>query len=133
MPKDNKAIQSNKQFIVGNGILAFGVFFIVILFLYLSFRSKNKTETPQFAETFSITLDKSLSSDSVAVYVNDSLLFNQMVGEATRLQVRRFSETNMLMVVNQATQEASSFNLDPKALQIRVQKTEQPGYQISAK
>ena len=29
---NNKSINSNKQFMIGNGILAFGVFFIVCLF-----------------------------------------------------------------------------------------------------
>lgn len=32
---NNKSINSNKQFMIGNGILAFGVFFIVCLFFVL--------------------------------------------------------------------------------------------------
>ena len=38
----SKSIESNKQFMVGNGLLAFGVFFIVCLFLYLGFVSVRK-------------------------------------------------------------------------------------------
>ena len=38
----SKSIDSNKQFMIGNGLLAFGVFFIVFLFLYLGFRSQRK-------------------------------------------------------------------------------------------
>ena len=40
---NNKSINSNKQFMIGNGILAFGVFFIVCLFLYLGFRNQSKS------------------------------------------------------------------------------------------
>ena len=44
---NNKSINSNKQFMIGNGILAFGVFFIVCLFLYLGFRNQSKSNNKE--------------------------------------------------------------------------------------
>ena len=34
------SLNTNKQFMIGNGILAFGVLAVVIIFLYMSFRFK---------------------------------------------------------------------------------------------
>lgn len=128
MVRENKATQSNKQFIVGNGILAFGVFFIVVLFLYLAFRTKHSAKT--YPETFTITLNKSLAPDSISVLINDSLLFNQTMDETTVLRVKRFSESSLLMVVNNVTQDVSSFNLDPKKPKIEVIKQADKHYNL---
>lgn len=120
MPKDNKAIHSNKQFIVGNGLLAFGVFFIVVLFLYLAFRGKKKENA--YPETFAITLHESITPDSISVLINDSLILRTRIHETTLLRVQRFSESSMLMIVNNQTQEASSYNLDPLQPKVVVRK-----------
>ena len=48
----SKSIESNKQFMVGNGLLAFGVFFIVCLFLYLGFRSQKKQVANRLIKTY---------------------------------------------------------------------------------
>ena len=39
-------LNTNKQFMIGNGILAFGVLAVVIIFLYMSFRFKRNAKDP---------------------------------------------------------------------------------------
>ena len=98
---NNKSINSNKQFMIGNGILAFGVFFIVCLFLYLGFRNQSKSNDKEktFAGIYTVEIADSFTGDSLSVYINDSLLFNSNIGDAAvKFQVKRFAEESTLMV-----------------------------------
>lgn len=122
---DKKSINSNKQFMIGNGILAFGVFFIVCLFLYLGFRNQRKTpgQEQAFAGNYTIELTGSFAGDSVSVYINDSLLLNRTLDDANlKFQVARFAEENMLMVVDNRTESVTPFNLNPEGSFIRIEK-----------
>lgn len=122
---NNKSINSNKQFMIGNGILAFGVFFIVCLFLYLGFRgqSKNDDKTKTFEGLYAIEIAESFTGDSLSVYINDSLLFNSTLGNSSvKFQVKRFAEENTLMVVDNRTDEVTPFNLNTKGSQVQIQK-----------
>lgn len=119
----SKSINSNKQFMVGNGILAFGVFFIVCLFLYLGFRFQKKDGEKAFQDIYTVCIEKSMAGDSISVYVNDSLLMNQTMSESDmKFQIRRFAEESMLMVVDNCTEEITPFNLNPKGSIVRIQK-----------
>ena len=122
---NNKSINSNKQFMIGNGILAFGVFFIVCLFLYLGFRgqSKNDDKAKTFEGLYAIEIADSFTGDSLSVYINDSLLFNSTLGNSSvKFQVKRFAEENTLMVVDNRTDEVTPFNLNTKGSQVQIQK-----------
>lgn len=122
MKKENLNI--NKQFMVGNGILAFGVFFIVCLFLYLGFRFQQKEDKPQvFEDFYTITLSNQFAGDSIAVYINDSLLFNRTVQEGgLKMQVNRFAEENVLMVVDSKTDALTPFNLSKEGSLVNIDK-----------
>ena len=123
-----KSINSNKQFMIGNGILAFGVFFIVCLFLYLGFRNQKKQgpeeRTPvASAEIYTICLESSMSGEDVAVYINDSLLLKRtLANEPTLLQVNKFSDGNALLIVNNRTDEVTPFNLSAESEMVSVNK-----------
>lgn len=123
-----KSINSNKQFMIGNGILAFGVFFIVCLFLYLGFRYQKKQgpeeETPvASAEIYTICLESSMSGEDVAVYINDSLLLKRtLANEPTLLQVNKFGDENALLIVNNRTDEVTPFNLSAESEMVSVNK-----------
>lgn len=122
---NNKSINSNKQFMIGNGILAFGVFFIVCLFLYLSFRNQSKSNDKEkaFAGIYTIEISDSFTGDSLSVYINDSLLFNSSIGStAVKFQVKRFAEESTLMVVNNQTDELTPFNLNTEGSLVEVEK-----------
>ena len=109
---------------VGNGILAFGVFFIVCLFLYLGFRFQQKEDKPQvFEDFYTITLSNQFAGDSIAVYINDSLLFNRTVQEGgLKMQVNRFAEENVLMVVDSKTDALTPFNLSKEGSLVNIDK-----------
>ena len=120
---DNKSINSNKQFMIGNGILAFGVFFFVCLFLYLSFRTSKTDKTKVSSDLYTIQIGNSFAGDSISVYVNDSLLLNCTMGStALTLQVNRFAEENALMIVDNKSDEITPFSLNPKGSIVNVEK-----------
>lgn len=110
---------------IGNGILAFGVFFIVCLFLYLGFRGQNKQEAGKqvFENMYTISLSGNFAGDSISVYINDSLLMNKSMTDAeVKLQVGRFADESALMIVNNLTEEITPFNLNPKGSLVTVDK-----------
>lgn len=122
---NNKSINSNKQFMIGNGILAFGVFFIVCLFLYLGFRNQSKSDGKEkaFAGIYTVEITDSFTGDSLSVYINDSLLFHSSVGNtAVKFQVKRFAEESTLMVVDTRTDEITPFNLNSEGSQVTIEK-----------
>lgn len=122
---NNKSINSNKQFMIGNGILAFGVFFIVCLFLYLGFRgqSKNNDKSKTFEGLYAIEIANTFAGDSLSVYINDSLLFQSTIGRTSvKFQVKRFAEESTLMVVDNRTDDMTPFNLNPDGSLVEVQK-----------
>ena len=121
----SKSIDSNKQFMIGNGILAFGVIFIVCLFLYLGFRFQQKpgTHQVQYKDVYSIQVDKGFAGDSLDIYVNDSLLISKrFTDQIVRFQVARFAENCVLMVVDAEKDEMTPYNLYSEGSEIRIQK-----------
>ena len=75
-------LNTNKQFMVGNGILAFAVIFVVVIFVYMSMRlQQQKAENRNFIETYTITLTKGFAGDSTSIFINDSLLVNRTMTE----------------------------------------------------
>mgnify|MGYP000438243194 FL=1 len=103
------SLNTNKQFMIGNGILAFGVLAVVIIFLYMSFRFKrdaNKAVT--YEGVYNIEVSKDFAGDSIAIYVNDSLLMNRTMPDASlKLEINRFAEGNVLMVVDNKTDKTT--------------------------
>ena len=96
-------LNTNKQFMIGNGILAFAVIFVVVLFVYMSMRLQND-ENRRYAEHYTVSLDKGFEGDSVSIYLNDSLLLNKTIDRSPfDIEVRRFDEESALMIVDNAT------------------------------
>lgn len=119
------SLNTNKQFMLGNGMLAFGVFAVIIIFLYMSFRFQRKADRVQTYEgVYNIELANSFAGDSIAVYLNDSLLLDQTMPDATfKLEVKRFAEDNVLMIVNNKTDKTTPFNLNPDGSRVEVKKS----------
>ncbi len=120
----SKSIESNKQFMLGNGLLAFGVFFIVCLFLYLGFRSKREFVTEQsFKDIYTINITGNFAGDSINVYINDSLLLAKTMDKSkVKLSVNRFAEENMLMILNCRTDIVNPLNLSKEGGEITIDK-----------
>ena len=92
-------LNTNKQFMIGNGILAFAVIFVVVIFVYMSMRLQQRKEGERnFIETYTITLTKGFAGDSTSIFINDSLLVNRTIAEEPfTIEVKRFAEQNALM------------------------------------
>ena len=109
-------LNTNKQFMVGNGILAFAVSFVVVIVIYMSMRlQRDKQEQRHFIETYSISLVKGFAGDSVSLYVNDSLILNKTISEEPyTVEVGRFAEQSALLVVDNKTELVSTFDLSER-------------------
>lgn len=117
-------LNTNKQFMVGNGILAFAVIFVVVIFVYMSMRlQQKKSEDRRFIETYTLVLVKGFAGDSTSVFINDSLLMNRTVTEEPlTLEVNRFAEQSALMIVDNATEKLSMFELSERGGTYRFEK-----------
>ena len=117
-------LNTNKQFMVGNGILAFAVIFVVVIFVYMSMRlQQQKNEERNFTETYTITLTKGFAGDSLSLLVNDSLLARlKITEEPFEMEVKRFAEQSALMIVDNLTDRLSLFELSEKGGNYRFEK-----------
>lgn len=122
---DKNSLNTNKQFMIGNGMLAFGVFAVIIIFLYMSFRFQRKADKVQTYEgVYNIELTNSFAGDSIAVYLNDSLLLDQTMPDANlKVEIKRFAEDNVLMVVDNKTDKTTPFNLNSEGSRVEVKKS----------
>ena len=117
-------LNTNKQFMIGNGLLAFAVIFVVVIFVYMSMRlQQQKKEGRNFIETYTVTLVKGFAGDSTSIFINDSLLVNQkMTEEPFTIEVKRFAEQSALMIVDNSTEKLSLFELSEKGGKYRFEK-----------
>lgn len=117
-------LNTNKQFMVGNGILAFAVIFVVVIFIYMSLRlQQSKQVGHHFTETYTISLTKGFAGDSISLFVNDSLITNQTIQETPfQIKVTRFAEQSALLIVNNQTEQVSTFDLSEKGGTYRFEK-----------
>ena len=128
-------LSTNKQFMIGNGILAFAVIFIVVIFIYMSLRlQKQKDEDRNFIETYTITLTKGFTGDSLSILINDSVLVNKKITEEPfSMDVKRFAEQSALLIVDNATEQLSLFELSEKGGNYRFEKENGEVKQLSQK
>lgn len=126
-------LNTNKQFMVGNGILAFAVILVVVIFVYMSMRlQRQKAAERHFLETYTIVLEKGFAGDSTSIYLNDSLLMNLTVTEEPlSIEVQRFAEQNALMIVDNATEKLSLFELSERGGTYRFEKEGEAVKQLS--
>lgn len=103
---------------------AFAVIFVVVIFVYMSMRLQQRKEGERnFIETYTITLTKGFAGDSTSIFINDSLLVNRTIAEEPfTIEVKRFAEQSALMIVNNATEKLSLFELSEKGGEYRFEK-----------
>ena len=108
-----KIYNPHKKFMVFNAVLFFAVLFITALFLYLAYTLKRDTDKKVTYEgQYHIEMSKDFAGESLSVYVNDSLLMNRTMPDTlVAFNLQRFAEENVLMVVDNATDTATPFNL----------------------
>jgi uncharacterized alpha/beta hydrolase family protein len=108
-----KHLNTNKQFMVGNGILAFAVICVVVIFVFMSLRmQQDKNAERKYAETYTVTLIKGFAGDSLSFFINDSLLVSKRITkEPVSIAVTRFAEQSALIVMDNLTERVSVFDL----------------------
>ena len=118
---------------VGNGILAFAVIFVVVIFIYMSLRlQKEKQSERHFLETYSINLVKGFTGDSLSLFINDSLVMNKTImEEPVAVDINRFAEESALMIVDNITEQVSVFDLSKKGGNYRFEKDAEGIKQLS--
>ena len=109
-------LNTNKQFMIGNGILAFAVIFVVVIFVYMSMRLQRVRQADRhFAETYSISLVKGFAGDSISLFINDSLITNRKITqEPYTIEVGRFTEQSAMLIVDNCTELVSTFDLSER-------------------
>ena len=124
--KNARHLNTNKQFMVGNGILAFAVIAVIVIFVYMSLRLQREKEGDRyFTEQYTIALVSGFESDSISILINDSLLLNRTIDrQPYELQVKRFAEESTLMIVDNATEQLSIFELSERGGTYRYEKTD---------
>lgn len=122
----SKHLNTNKQFMIGNGLLAFGVIIIVVLFTYLSFRSpKKEDQVINYPEIYTLSFDKGFINDSISVYLNDSLLLNETITKEPHIfSFNRFDQQNTLLIVDHNTDKLTPFELEDKGGTYQFERTE---------
>ena len=107
-------LNTNKQFMVGNGILAFAVIFVVVIFVYMSLRLQREKEANRhFSETYSIQLTKGFVGDSISLFVNDSLIMNKQIKEEpTAIEVGRFAEQSETVAAFDLSEKGGTYRFE---------------------
>lgn len=112
--KKSKHLNINKQFMVGNGILAFAVIFITVLFVYMSLRTQSKQENT-FDGVYEITLVDGYGDEAIELHLNDSIIFEGIVPtQPYTLSIKQFAEQGALIFVDAQTHDISIFNISDK-------------------
>ena len=120
-----KRSNPHKNFMVFNAVLFFAVLAITAIFLYLSFTLKRDAEKKKTYEgQYRIELTSDWSGKDLSIYVNDSLLMNGILPDTlVALDIDRFAEEHVLMIVDNETDATTPFNLSKEGSKIIVKKT----------
>ena len=94
--------------------------------VYLSFSLKRDGDKKEsYYGSYSIEIAGDFANDSLAIYINDSLLLNRIMPDTViQLEVKRFSDENVLMVVDKKSDNTSPFNLKKEGSKIEIKKKE---------
>lgn len=121
-----KRYNPHQKFMVFNAVLFFAVLIVCGIFLYMAYtfkRDANKKVT--YEGRYHIEVSNDFAGQSLSVYINDSLLWNQAMPDTlVTLDIDRFAEENALLIVDNATDAATPFNLDKKGSKVVVKKQE---------
>ena len=116
----------HKNFMVFNAVLFIAVLFITGLFLYLSYTFKRDADRKVTYEgRYLIEMSPDFRGESLSIYVNDSLLLNQVMPDSVlHLCVDKFAEESVLMIVDNNTDNTTPFNLNPEGSKVTVKNTQ---------
>ena len=114
------------KFMVFNTVLFFAVLIVCGIFLYMAYtfkRDANKKVT--YEGRYHIEVCSDFAGENLSIYLNDSLLTTGIMPDTLlTIDIDRFAEENALIVVDNATDNATPFNLDKKGSKVLIQKSE---------
>ena len=116
----------HKNFMVFNAVLFIAVLVVCGIFLYMAYTFKrNANKKVTYEGRYHIEVNNDFAGQSLSIYVNDSLLWNQAMPDTlVTLDIDRFAEESALLIVDNATDMATPFNLDKKGSKVVVKKQE---------
>lgn len=119
-----KRYNPHKKFMVFNTVLFFAVLAITVIFLYLSYTFKRDADKKKtYTGEYHIELTADFAGESLSIYVNDSLLMNGILPDTvTTLDIDRFADEHVLMMVDNQTDATTPFNLNKKGSKLTVKK-----------
>ena len=108
-----------------NGVLFIAVIAITVLFLYLAYTFKRDAERKRtYTGTYHIEVSTDFAGQSLSIYMNDSLLMKGIMPDTlTQTSIDKFADENILMIVDNATDNTTPFNLNPDGSRVTVKKT----------
>ena len=93
--------------------------------LYEYATATEATEERHFIETYTISLVKGFTGDSISLFVNDSLISNKtIIEEPYTVEVGRFAEQSALLIVDNKTELVSTFDLSERGGNYQFEKEE---------
>lgn len=115
----------NRNFMALNAVLFIAVIAITVLFLYLAFTFKRDAEKKKtYYGTYHIEVTTDFTGESLSIYVNDSLLMNGILSDTlVALDIDRFAEEHVLMIVDNETDATTPFNLSKEGSKVIVKRT----------
>ena len=120
-----KRVNPHKSFMVFNAVLFIAVLVVTGIFLYLAYAFKRSAEKKEktYQEAYQIEIKADFSGESLSFYLNDSLLLNRTMPDSVlEININRFAEENTLIVVDNATEKMSPFNLGKEGGKVIVKK-----------
>ena len=109
-----------------NGVLFIAVIAITVLFLYLAYTFKRDAERKRtYTGTYHIEVSTDFAGQSLSIYMNDSLLMNGIIPDTlVTLDIDRFAEEHVLMIVDNLTDATTPYNLNKEGSMMVVKKSE---------
>lgn len=107
-----------------NAVLFIAVMAITFLFLYLAYTFKRDADKKKtYQGEYHIEIATGFTGESLSIYVNDSLLMNGIMPDTiVSLDIDRFAEDHVLMVVDNQTDATTPFNLSKDGSKVTVKK-----------
>lgn len=119
----SKASKVNSRLLYGMMFLAVVVFGCVFVLLYMSYQKTDETECR--ADFYDIYVSSAFNGDSIAVYVDDSILFMGLVSTSDDIVLHaegRKNENSMISVEDVAAEETCNENLPQEPSRIFIEK-----------
>lgn len=105
-------LKTNKAFMRGNFLLAFLVIIVVIIFTFMSLNLYNKEGGHKYMEKYVLVMSPELTGDSIAIYMNDSLLIQRHIIPNDTLRINKWESNPSLLVVEYPSELVHPFTLD---------------------